>query len=115
MADTVKDTVDTVLRRSNAQHALRPYQSLVDDVVAALEARDGRIADELCERGAEMGGDEATLGALMVEVGLRPEPSDVMPMGASAMPEDAPPWARALIQRVDALAQIARDRLGVRI
>jgi hypothetical protein len=101
MADTVRDTIDTVLRRSNAQHALRPYQSVVEDVVAALEARDGRIADALCEKGAEMGADEATLGVLMVEVGLRPEPTDVMPMSTSA--DDVP------------LAQIARDRLGVRI
>lgn len=112
MADTVRDTVDTVLRRSNA-HALRPYQSLVADVVAALEARDGRIADALCEQGAAMGADEATLGVLMVEVGLRPAPDDVMPLSTSA--DDVPPWAQALIRRVDALAQIARDRLGVRI
>lgn len=112
MADTVRDTINSVLQRSNASTALRPYQSLVDDVVAALEARDGRIADALCEKGAEMGADEATLGVLMVEVGLRPEPADVMPMGAT---EEAPPWAQALIRRVDALAQIARERLGVRI
>jgi hypothetical protein len=114
MADTVRDTINAVLQRSNAQHALRPYQSLVDDVVAALETRDGHIADALCEKGAEMGADEATLGVLMVEVGLRPEPSDIMTTSSGGS-EEAPPWAQALIRRVDALAQVARDRLGVRI
>lgn len=87
------------------------YQSKVDDVVSALEAKANEMAEALVAKGVELGAEEGTLRELMVEVGLvepEPEPEPVQDG------EQVPAWAKAIQDDISALKAAAR-RNGITV
>lgn len=86
----------------------RRYSNYVEPVITALEERERAMAEGIIEAGIEEGISRDDLLATLQSIGMTAPVMEVTSGGGDD--EEAPSWARAIIDRLGRLEQVARDR-----
>lgn len=85
----------------------RRYTNYAEPVITALEERERTMAEGIIEAAVEDGISRDDVLATIRNVGLTAPTFEVT---GAAHDEEAPGWARAILDRLGSLEQIARDR-----